>query len=361
MLRAAIRCIRKVTQKRFDMGNILGFVGQIAGSAIQASASKDVTRMQMDALKRQQQLVYNSLDPSVIGPQATQADVLRSQQQLALQGQIDPALLQTRYAAEGGLKSALDQILSSASPTSRVAEAATNHALTETPGLQEAKNKLVDAALADLKGGATLPPDLEAQIVQHGLERSGMVTGKATAQGVGGTMLRTIFGQEGIKLQAQREAQAANLATSAQQLDTARSQVLGALFPNLLASQTGKLASIGSTFGATQAAVPQAGLSGTDIANIWMARVGATNALTQSAANTAAQGAAAQGAIWGNAIGGATRAAPGVYSDLQNIFKSRVSSPGTDIGGGGGSNGDFGGETSTPVDVGSSGDYGGEA
>src|SRR6266568_525299 len=151
------------------MGNILGFVGQIAGSAIQAGASEHVTKMQLDALQKQQKLVYESLDPNVIGSQATTADVQRAQQQLALQGQIDPALLQTRYAAETGLKSQLDQILSSASPSDRVAAAAASTALTPTPGLNDAKNKLVDAALTDLKAGATLPPDLEAQIVQHGL------------------------------------------------------------------------------------------------------------------------------------------------------------------------------------------------
>src|SRR6185295_14930404 len=98
------------------MGDILGFVGDIGSSAINASASKHVTQMQLDALQKQQQLVYNSLDPNVIGPQATSADVQRAKQQLALQGQIDPALLSTRYAASGGIKSALDQILSSGSP-----------------------------------------------------------------------------------------------------------------------------------------------------------------------------------------------------------------------------------------------------
>jgi hypothetical protein len=304
------------------MGNILGFVGQIAGSAIQAGATEKVTQMQLDAIKQQQKLVYSSLDPNVIGPQSTQADILRAQQQLALQGQIDPQLLQTRYTAEGGLKNQLDQLLSSNSPADQVSALAAKTALTPTPGLDSVKNKLVDAALEDLKAGATLPPDVEAQIVQHGLERSGMVTGKSTAQGVGGTMLRTIFGDAGVKLKAQREAQAATLANSAQQLDTARSQVLGSLFPNLTAQQTAKLASTGATFGATQAAVPQAGLSGTDIANIWMARVGATNQLTQSAANAASQGAMAQGQIWGNAVGGATRAIPGVYSNIQNQFSS---------------------------------------
>src|ERR1051326_9111422 len=247
------------------MGDILGFVGQIAGSAIQAGASKDVTQMQLDAIARQQKLVYDSLDPNVIGPQSTAADVLRAQQQLALQGQIDPALLQTRYAAEGGIKNQLDQILASNAPADQVAALAAKNALTPTPGLSDVKNKLVDAALADLKAGATLPPDVEAQIVQHGLEQSGMVTAKATAQGVGGTMLRTLFGNAGIQWQAQREAKAANLAGSAQQLDTARSQVLASLFPNLTAQQTAKLAATGSALGSSQAAVPQAGLSGTDI------------------------------------------------------------------------------------------------
>lgn len=304
------------------MGDILGFVGQIVGSSITSTANKEMTQMQLDAIRKQQNLVYNSLDPSVIGAQSTQADILRAKQQLALQGQIDPALLQTRYAGEAGIKSTLDQILSSSSPSSQVAGEAAKEALTATPGLNEAKNKLVDAALADLKAGATLPPDVEAQLVQHGLEATGSATGRATAQGVGGTMLRTILGSAGVKLQAERQAQAATLAAGAQQLDTARSQVLTGLFPNLQAQQNAKLAAAGSAFGSANAATPQAGLSGTDIANIWMARVGATNQLTQSAATTAAQGAAAQGQIWGNAIGGATRAAPGAYSNIQNLFSS---------------------------------------
>jgi len=161
------------------MGDVLGFVGQIGAAAIQSGTTTDVTRMQLDALQKQQKLVYNSLDPNVIGPQATAADVQRAQQQLALQGQIDPALLQTRYTAEGGINSQLQQILASNAPADQVSREAATQALTPTPGLTDAKNKLVDAALEDLKGGATLPPDLEAQIVQHGLERSGQVTGRA--------------------------------------------------------------------------------------------------------------------------------------------------------------------------------------
>lgn len=310
------------------MGNILGFVGDIASAEINSEAQKSAVKMQMDALNKQRNFVFNNLDPATLGPLASQADVQRVRQQLALQGQIDPALLQTRYQAEGAMQDQLSKLTSDSSPAAQVANQAAKEALAPTPGSADAKKRLVDAALADLKAGATLPPDVEAQLVQAGLERSGTVTGRASAQGAGGTMLRTILGTEGIKLQAQRQQQAAGLLGTAQQLESQRSQVLQSLFPSLAARQTANLGAAAGAFNTANSAVPQNGLSGSDVANIWMARVGATNQLTQSAANTAAQGAMAQGQIWGNAVGAAGRQASTSVPAWKNMFSSS-STPGT--------------------------------
>jgi hypothetical protein len=50
--------------------------------------------------------------------------------------------------------------------------------------------------------------------------------------------------------------------------------------------------------------MPAAGMTGTDVANIWLARVGAANSLTQQVGNVQSNAALAQGNIWNSAMGG---------------------------------------------------------
>ena len=82
------------------MGEIFTAAGSIAAAAMQASAIKAATQMQIDALERQRDFVFSQLDPSRVGREVLGADIARAEQQLALQGIIDPAALQTRYEAE---------------------------------------------------------------------------------------------------------------------------------------------------------------------------------------------------------------------------------------------------------------------
>ncbi len=69
------------------------------------------------------------------------------------------------------------------------------------------------------------------------------------------------------------------------------------------------LAGTGGVFNTAAQAAPQAGPTGSDIGNIWLARVGATNQLMGQAGQVGAAGALAQGSIWSNALGGATSSA----------------------------------------------------
>jgi hypothetical protein len=80
--------------------------------------------------------------------------------------------------------------------------------------------------------------------------------------------------------------------------------VLNTLFPNLSALQSANMSRSTQAFNLSQAAMPNAGLSGTDVANIWMARVGAANSLTQQAGNVQAANALAQGQAFSNIAGG---------------------------------------------------------
>lgn len=284
------------------MSDIFGAVGQVAGAAIQASALKDATQMQIDALNQQKKFVYDQLEPGTIQAQARSADIERAKNQLALQSQIDPALLAQRYASEGAIAKTAADIASGGQPADVVAATAAKEAVKGVPGEEDAKKALIDAALKELSAGATLPPDVQAQLMQAGLQKTGQVTGTANASGVGGQVLQTLLGTAGINLKFQREQQAANLAKSAQDLESSRQQILTNLFPNLQNQQLKSLQAQQNVLQQSNAMAPSVGLGGTDISNLWLARVGATNQLAQTAANAAASGAAAQGQIWGNAV-----------------------------------------------------------
>ena len=280
------------------MSDIFSGAGQIAGAAISSAAQKEATRMQIDALKQQRDFVFKNLDPALLGPKATAADVERFKNQLALQAQLDPELLAQRYAAEKAITKGAAEL--GTGGAEQVAAAATKEALAGADQNAEAKKALIDAALGELRAGATLPPDVQAELVQAGLEKSGQVQGTAGAQGVGGNILRTVLGTAGINLKAQRQERAANLLKSAQELEQSRQALLGNLFPNLSSMKLNELNAQQNVLKLSNAMAPAAGLGGQDVVNLWLSRVGATNQLSQAAANAAAEGARAQGQLWGN-------------------------------------------------------------
>lgn len=301
------------------MGEIFGAVGQIAGSAMQASAIRDATDQQIKALERQRDFVFSQLSPDRINRQALNADINRVQQQLALQGVTDPAALDTRYAAEDEI---LRRVMGlSNSPAEQVAQVAADEAIAGTPGMTEGKNALVDAALAELRLGATLPPDVQAELVQAGLERSGEVVGSATgSRGTSGQILRQILGSAGVQLQAQRQERAASLLESASNLEARRQQVLGTLFPNLSSVQLNTLQGAQGALAQSNAMVPEAGLSGSDISKIWLARVGATNQLAQQSANIGAAGGMGAAQAWQTGLGAAIGYGANALSSTASLF-----------------------------------------
>jgi hypothetical protein len=284
-----------------DFGSLFGGIGSIAGAFINANATANATRAQVNALNQQRQFVWDNLNPSTVNAAATAADVQNANARLRLQQQIDPALYGLRYQAENALPG---QLANLGVPGQAVAGQATAEALTGVPGMQEGKSDLVAKALEQLKLGATLPPDVQNELVQAGLERTGSVTGAASGQGVGGQVLRTILGSAGLQLQQQRQQSAVQMLNSASGLESQRQQILQQLFPSLTNTQLQVMGGTTGALSASNAMQPNAGLTGSQIANTMMARVGAANQVGMSAADTAARGAMATGQIWGNALGG---------------------------------------------------------
>ena len=308
------------------MSEVFGAAGQIASASISAGAIKDATDAQIAALEKQRQFVYDQLNPDVVGSQAKSADVQRAANRLALQGSVDPELLRQRYASEAAVTKSLGGLGEGAGQD--VANVAAKEAIAGTPGMEELRKRLIDSALKELDAGATLPPDVQAEIVKSGLERAGQTTGSAGPQGFGQQILRTMIGQAGINLQTQRQQKAAALAQSAQDLESKRQAILGTLFPNLSTVQLNTLKGQQGVLQQSNQMVPESGLGGSDIANLWLARVGATNQLAQSAADAAARGGMGQAQIWNQGLGGAVgygaRALPSTQSAWTSLFGPSV-------------------------------------
>jgi len=301
------------------MSEIFGAVGQIAAASIQASAMRDAAQMQMDALQKQRDFVYSELEPSKVGGAATVADVQRSQAQLALQGINDPDVLRARYQAESGILKGAGE-LGAGSPADLVARTAASEAITGPKGMEAGKAALIDSALQELHAGASLPPDVQAELVKTGLERSGMTVGAASPKGIGGEILRKMIGERGLALQAERQQRASQLLGQAGNLEAQRQSMLQQLFPNLSSVQLGTLAGQQNVLNQAEALKPQAGLKGTDVANLWLARVGATNQLAQQSANIGAEAGMGAANVWGAGLGGATRSVAGGIPTIQQSW-----------------------------------------
>lgn len=287
-----------------DFGGLFGAVGQIAGAVVASDAAKSATRIQNQAMQDVQTRIQGGLDPATVQGIATAGDTQRAKQQQELFQQMFPDLASASAASQKSLQAQAGSY-GPGSQASQVGNVATADALANAGATQGGQNALIDAALAQLKQGATLPPDVEAQLVQAGLEQSGMVTQHASARGIGGQQIRTLLGTAGIALQQQRQNQAAGLLSQAQNLEVQRQSVLQDLFPRLAQTQLAQTQGAQSIFNTAQQATPQAGLSGTQLANVWLQRIGALNQSQEQAAGVQASGKLAQGAIWGNAIGSA--------------------------------------------------------
>jgi hypothetical protein len=296
--------------------SLFGAVGGIVGGIMQANAIEDATKAQIKAIEKQRQFVFDQLNPTKISNKARQADTNRAQDRLRLQGIVDPELLKQRYDAEKQISDRLAGL--TGDEADKVASTAASEAVRGTQGLEDIKTKLIGEAMNELNAGATLPPDVQAELVQAGLERTGQMSGSATTQGFGNQILRQLIGSAAIQLKADRQKRATELAQAAQDMDVKRQAILGQLFPNLVQKSVSKLGAAQNVLAQSNQMVPEAGLGGADIANLWLARVGATNQLAQSAADVAARGAIGQGAAWNQAIGAGAKGAGALLNSILN-------------------------------------------
>lgn len=302
----------------FGLDGLFGAAGSIAAAAISAEAVEKATDKQIKALEKQRKFIFSELEPGRLSAQAEAQDVARARAQRALQASLDPELSRARLAATAGVEQQLAGLTTGAGDA--LAQQAAQEALAATGGFDELKQRLIDTALSELDAGATLPQDVQAELVKAGLERGARATGAISPTGLNET--RRLIGQEGVKLQAERQARAAGLGQAAQELETRRANILGSLFPALKSQQLANLQATGGVLGLSQSTLPEAGLSGQDITNLWLQRVGATGQLMGAAGTAAAQGGLSQAALWNQALGAATGAIAkaGIPSSIANAI-----------------------------------------
>ena len=295
---------------------VLGMGGEIASSIATKNAMNKAGKQQSKALDKIKKYTEENMDPALLAAKAKEQDIQNAKDRLALQAQIDPELAKQRQISQ---QMQTEQLLGIGKGASdEVAAITAKEAIAGVPGMDAAKKELIDAALAEIRLGAKLPPDVQAELMQAGLQQAGQVTGAAggAAGGVGSSILSQVLGTAGLKLRSDRQTQAANLATAASNLESQRQNILQTLFPKLQEQQLMNMKATSGVLQQSDAMVPQAGLSGTDVANAWLARVGALNKLSQQKASVqtnaalAARLAGAQG--WGAAMSAGQREAGGL-------------------------------------------------
>lgn len=302
----------------FGLDGLFGAAGDIAAAAISAKAVEKATDKQIKALERQRKFVFDQLEPGKLTGQAEAQDVAREKARRGLQASLDPELARARLAATAGIEQQLAGLTTGAGDV--IAGQAAQEAMAATGGFDELKQRLIDTALMELDAGATLPQDVQAELVKAGLERGARATGAISPTGLNET--RRLIGQEGLKLQADRQARAAGLGQAAQDLEVRRATILGSLFPALKQNQLKNLTATGETLALTDAAAPALGLSGEDLTNLWLMRVGATSDILGKKGDVASAGGISQAALWNKAIGGAFGAVAdaGIPSSIANAL-----------------------------------------
>lgn len=280
--------------------------GQVAAGQAAGAAAGDATQYQLQALDKIKGYLEKNLDPEKLAGISAAQDRARVKASLALQQEVDPGMAKVRQAAQDRVLSSLTGMENS--PANQLAKQAATLASTEAanPATKALQEKFLSRANEEMDLGATLPSDLQAELVQAGLQRAGSVTGSAGAgSGVGRNIATQLFGQAALQLRAQRQAAAQTLSNSAQQLQQSRLQLLSGLFPSLKQNQLADLNAAGGAFQASDAAVPKVGMGGNELVNTYLAKIGAMTQNIQDVGRVAGQGTLASGQAAGQILGGA--------------------------------------------------------
>lgn len=213
------------------------------------------------------------------------------------------------------------------------------------PRLQALKDSIINRAQDEIKAGATLPPQFQADLVRAGVQQGNQAGFATDARTVGGTIARAL-GIGGEQLKTARENQAVNLAGAATNITESRARILESIFPAVKTAEDTRRQQAAGEFGLGDATLPESGLTGREAANLQINRgntllkirgksgaISAQSALDTGKANAGYIGA---GASFAGGLAGALSGGGGGGSLDYGSLLSKVQGSGGGGGGGGG-------------------------
>lgn len=290
-------------------------VGAVAAGAAVAKgiAAKNAAKKAAGA----QNSAYDNVefvDIDKLNSDALSADAKRFDEQFKLQEKTDPTVAGLRKEGASNLLQGLHDDANPNGDANALLKQLTAEGASDSPKREALINQLFDSAQAELNAGATLPPEFQAELVRAGLEKSGAAG--TTGSGAADASARTLLGSAGLNLQAQRRSQAEQLLSTADTLKQNRANILAGVLgtnENVLNSKAGRAT---NAYGIGAAGVPQAGLTGADVANLSVGNTNLKNQVTLGKGGVNANLALAKGAanqeIIGGIASGVTAAAGGI-------------------------------------------------
>lgn len=307
---------------------VVGMAGAIGGAVAKGDAARKAGNARLDAIRAMEDINIQTEQDI-----ARTADKERFAGQLQLQRDVDPTVAAVR---EAGAKSLLSSIDTAEDQKARdVAGVLASENMQEDPKLVALKAKLLEDAQADLDRGAELPPEFQAELVRSGLETAGSSGFRPGAKGGAARSARTLLGAAGLALKEQRRQSALSSATGVTDMAATRANILSRIVPTLTSLGDATAARAGRAFLTASGAVPEYGLSGSEMVNLDLARINQQNKKQAAIGGINAEKAIAQGQMWSEIIGAGTQGVGSIMGGMSMFGGGGGGAAAAPAGGGG--------------------------
>lgn len=198
------------------------------------------------------------------------------------------------------------------------------------PELAQARTLLRQSAVRDLQLGATLEPEMQAELVRAGLEEAGTTGIGMDKAGPVTSRLGKLLGTAAFNIQSQRQARAAEALATADAVTASRANILGSLIQNAEAAREANRALATGSFAAAEATQkPSVGLRGADLLNLQLQNLALENQRIMALGGIKAQRALSFGQERQGYISS-------INSGMQSMLGGLMGGAGGLLGGGGG-------------------------
>jgi|GEM_PF-5004381 len=247
------------------MGQVLGAGSSVVTGLIEKDAADRAYQTQKKGIQRQEALLKDEYDPNRINVLVNKYDKGFLQKRLELQKELDPELAQLRQQGKENLLQELGRD-NSTRQSQQVANALFNENVKPNEAQERLKDKLFSEANAELQAGATLPPELQAELVRAGVSGAAGSGFAIDKNAIGGTVAHAI-GSEAVRLKQLRQNQAVQLGQAASGLQDARARILQNIFPTVQTAEQVAAARGATAFAIGNENLPSGGLTGREAAS----------------------------------------------------------------------------------------------